>query len=233
MTVYLRHVVKNQAIDAIRSTMDIPSTSRWYVVFLGARFQTRKATVDDPRMDANAVNFGAIATAFCWARVDMMMMSYRGIGGSIECSAVVWVCLTTNGMEKQRHQFFCTKRHICLVSGQSRTCLMMAAFAFFFFPLTPAGTWRLVEVLMRAYLPVPSSFYVFKHRGYSDDSQLWCETHTFEQTWTWMIRDHLLISLVEDLHYFWLMISSAIVPPLMMGNKKHQLQWQSSKTPRC
>ena len=69
--IHLPHVVKNQAMDAIRSTMDIPSTSRWYVVFLGARFKTRKAVVDDPRIDANAVNFGAIATAFCWARVDI------------------------------------------------------------------------------------------------------------------------------------------------------------------
>ena len=91
--VYLRHVVKNQAIDAIRSTMDIPSTRRWYVVFLGARFQTRKATVKDPRIEAKAVNFGAIATAFCWARVDMTMMSYRGIGGvhryRVKCSGLL------------------------------------------------------------------------------------------------------------------------------------------------
>ena len=65
--------MKNQATDAIRSTMDIPSTSRWYVVFLGARFQTRNAAVDDPRIEANAVNLGAIATAFCWARVDILL----------------------------------------------------------------------------------------------------------------------------------------------------------------
>ena len=90
MTVYLRHVVKNQAIDAIRSTMDIPSTRRWYVVFLGARFQTRKATVDDPSIEAKAVNFGAIATAFCWARVDIIISSYEVIDSRpCECNGGV------------------------------------------------------------------------------------------------------------------------------------------------
>eukprot|EP00985_Skeletonema_marinoi_P030678 scaffold33318_cov179-Skeletonema_marinoi.AAC.2 len=49
--------------------MDIPSTSRWYVVLEVSRFHTRNAAVDDPRIEANAVIFGAIATAFCWARV--------------------------------------------------------------------------------------------------------------------------------------------------------------------
>ena len=35
------------------------------------RFQLRKATVDEPKIEVNAVNFGAIATAFCWAIVVM------------------------------------------------------------------------------------------------------------------------------------------------------------------
>jgi hypothetical protein len=94
--------------------MDIPSTRRWYVVFLGARFQTRKATVDDPRIDANAVNLGAIATAFCWARVDMVMVSYRGIGAvyRVQCSGLSVPDDQWNGEATTSNDtiyFFCTK----------------------------------------------------------------------------------------------------------------------------